>query len=68
VGDGVEGMTMAKYIGSGTEVGEDQDDRRMNAYMAGINATHDDSEDEGEDEVEASHIRRQRQRARRAEY
>jgi hypothetical protein len=61
-------MTMAKHIGNSAEQGEDQDDRRMNAYMAGINATREDNEEEGEEEVEASHLRRPKQRARRMAY
>ena len=55
---------MAKHVRNDAE-DCDNDDRRMNAYMAGIQSTSDDSGDE-DDEVEVS--RRQKRRARRMTY
>lgn len=64
-------MTMARNVDKSAEE-TDNEDRRMNAYMAGLRTQVSDTDDEGgeveEDEVEASHFRRQRARARRAEY
>jgi hypothetical protein len=58
-------MTMAKHIGSGTDMGEEQDDRRMNAYMAGVQSTSDDGDDE---EEESSPRRRKGRSARKGDY
>lgn len=66
VGDGVEGMTMARNIGQSAEQGEDQDNRRMNAYMAGIDA-HTDTQGEDEEEEVAPRRRKGRQ-ARKVDY
>ena len=58
---------MARNVDKSAEE-TDNEDRRMNAYMSGLRTQASDTDDEGEDEVEASHFRRQRARVRRAEY
>lgn len=56
---------MQSNSGNRVEQGEDQDDRRMNAYMAGVQSTSTDSEDEGE---EIAPRRRKGRQARKVDY
>lgn len=69
---------MARNIGQSAEQGEDQDDRRMNAYLSGITGeiptghmagidAHTDTQGEDEEEEVAPRRRKGRQ-ARKVDY
>jgi hypothetical protein len=57
-------MIMVRNIFQGAEQGE-EDDRRMNAYLSGIESVADDNEEEGE---ERSPRRRKSRTPRRMKY